>query len=101
MGKTAVGVIALLVGLVGGTFLGGSLIGGTMAGAGAGAGLSTGICSTVQAAQELEYLTAEQVYEVLNRAADDLAGGTAARGEEIVGSAVACSEVIKNLQQGS
>jgi len=100
MSKTALGAIALLVGLAGGTLVGGSLIGGAAAGVGAGVGLSAGICSTVQAAEELEYLTAEQVDEVLSQAAMDLSGKTElADGETIVGSSAACTDVIARLQK--
>ena len=102
MGKTAIGVIALLVGLVGGPLIGGSLIGGAAMGAGAGVGLSAGICSTLQAAQELNYLSDTQVDEVLSQAAMDLSGKTElAEGEEIVGSSAACAEVMAKLQQAA
>lgn len=98
MGKTAIGVIALIVGLVGGTLVGGSLIGGAAMGAGAGVGLSAGICSTVQAAQDLNYLSDAQVDEVLSQAAKDLSGKTElAEGEEIVGSSAACADVMTKL----
>lgn len=98
MGKTAIGLIALAIGLIGGTVIGGSLIGGALAGAGAGVGLSAGICSTVSAAEDLGYLTAEQVDEVLSRAATNLSGSSdLAVGDEIVGSSDACAEVMQNL----
>lgn len=102
MGKTAIGLMALLVGAVGGTLIGGSFVGGAMAGAGAGVGLSAGICSTVKAAEELDYLTGEQVDEVLNQAAADLSGHTElSEGETIVGSSAACADVMTELRQSS
>lgn len=102
MSKTAVGVIALIVGLVGGTLVGGSLIGGAAMGAGAGVGLSAGICSTVQAAQELDYLTDTQVDEVLSQAVMHLSGKTElAEGEEIASSSAACADVMAKLQQAA
>ena len=100
MSKTSIGIIALIAGLLIGVVGGTSLLGGAMMGAGVSTGLSTGICSTVQAAQELQYLTAEQVDEVLSQAAADLSGkAKLSAGEEIVGSAAACAEVMAKFEQ--
>jgi hypothetical protein len=99
MGKFAIGIIALIVGLIAGVLIGGPLIGGAMAGAGAGVGLSAGICSTVGAAQELNYLTGEQVDEVMERAAEDISAEPIADGQQIVGSAAACRDVMANLKK--
>ncbi|WP_369025835.1 hypothetical protein [Qipengyuania sp. RANM35] len=104
MSKTVVGILAFVAGLAGGAFLVAPLIGGTMVGVGAGVGLSTGICSTAQAAQELGYLTPGQLDEVLNKAAMDLSGkAEIPEGEKAANSAAACKEVmdrIANAKEG-
>ncbi|WP_226700272.1 hypothetical protein [Qipengyuania gaetbuli] len=98
MSKTVVGIIAFIVGILGGVFLAAPLVGGTMAGVGAGVGIATGICSTAQAAQELGYLTPEQLDEVLNKAAMDVSGKTEIpEGEEVANSAAACEKVMAEL----
>lgn len=99
MGKLLIAVIALVVGAVGGAFLGSSLLGGAMMGAGVGAGLSAGICSTVKAAQEEGLLTAEQVDQVMGRAAKDVAAwsGGAELGS-VAGSAAACNAALARLK---
>lgn len=98
MSKAVVGILAFVVGLVGGAFLVAPLIGGAMVGFGAGAGLSAGICSTAQAAQELGYLTPEQLDEVLNKAAMDLSGQTEIpEGEKAANSAAACKAVMDHI----
>jgi hypothetical protein len=99
MGKLAIGIVALLVGLFGGVLVGGPLIGGAMAGAGAGVGLSAGTCMTVRAAQELGYLNDEQIDEVMERAAKDISGSDVAKDQQIVGSAAACRDVMENLEK--
>jgi hypothetical protein len=100
MSKALVGVIALLIGLAIGAFGALTFGGGIMAGAGAAAGLSTGICSTIRAAQEEGFMTAEQVDRVLTRAAQDLSGKTELpAGQEIVGSAAACEKLFARLRE--
>ncbi|MDK3074294.1 hypothetical protein QO034_14375 [Sedimentitalea sp. JM2-8] len=98
MGKIVLALICLVVGLFIGTMFGGALIGGSAAGIGIATGLGAGVCSTVQAAQDEGIMTPEQVDQVLNRAAADLAAmsgtGTPAA---IVGSAAECSEVLARL----
>ena len=74
MGKLSVAVISLLIGLVLGAVGGVSLGGGAFAGAGVAMGLGTGICSTVQAAQQLGVMTPAQVDEVLAQAARNSSG---------------------------
>lgn len=102
MNKIMVGLIGLVVGAVGGAIVGGSLIGGTAAGIGIGTGLSAGICSTVQAAQEEGLLTAEQVDQVLVRAAADMAGAEGLpEGTSIVGGAAECAEVMETLKSAA
>ena len=99
MSKVLVGLISLIVGAAGGAIVGGSLIGGTAAGIEIRTGLSAGICSTVQAAQEKGLLTAEQVDQVLVRAAADMAGSDGLpEGTSIVGGAAECAEVMETLK---
>lgn len=87
-------VIGLLVGGLGGTLLGG----GAMMGAGAASGLSIGVCSTVQAAQQLELLTPQQVDDVLHQAAHNISGNAAIPDEQkLVGSAATCDELMAKL----
>ena len=98
MSKTLVGFLALIIGLIVGAFGALTVGGGAMMGMGAATGLSTGICSTVKAAQEEGLMTAEQVDQVLNRAARDLsASEQLPEGEEVVGSAAACEEFLARL----
>lgn len=102
MGKVVFGLIGLVVGVVLGTMFGGALIGGSAAGIGVATGLSAGICSTVQAAQEEGLLTAEEVDQVLNRAATDsaaMAGGETPA--TIIGSAEECEGVMDRLRAAS
>jgi hypothetical protein len=98
MGKLLIGLVGLIIGAVGGALFGGAVIGGTAAGVGIATGLSAGICSTVTAAEEEGLLTAEQVEQVLARAASDAA---AAAGEEtpgtMVGSSDDCAMVMDQL----
>jgi hypothetical protein len=102
MGKAVLAIISLVVGLVVGAWGGVNIGGGTMMGAGVATGLSSGICATVQAAQEEGIMTAEQVDQVLNRAAQDLSGKTALPdGEQMIGSADQCAEFMSKLMAGS
>jgi hypothetical protein len=95
MGKTLIGLLGLVVGLIGGAVVGGSLLGGAATGVCIATGLSAGICSTVTAATEEGLLTEEQVAQVLTRAATDL-GGMAEAGE-LVGSTADCERVMQEL----
>jgi hypothetical protein len=99
MGKTGVGVIALIVGLAAGAIGGLSLGGGAMMGAGAASGLSMGVCTTVQAAQDVGTLTPAQVDQVLTRAASNLSGKQRLpEGAGVLGSSKACADYLaKNL----
>ncbi|MBX7492660.1 hypothetical protein K3163_05515 [Qipengyuania sp. 1NDW9] len=97
MGKVGIALLFGVLGLLGGALLIGPLIGGAMMGAGAGSGLTLGTCSTVKAAQELGYLTPEQVDETLTRAAEDMGGQALAEDQQIVGSAAACDEALANI----
>ncbi|MGE5153700.1 MAG: hypothetical protein ACM3ST_06760 [Bdellovibrio bacteriovorus] len=100
MSKVLIAVIALVIGLALGGFGALTLGGGMMAGVGAAAGLSAGICSTVRAAQDEGFMTAEQVDRVLTRATQDLSGRTELpAGQEIVGSAAACEKVLARLRE--
>jgi len=89
MSKLLIGLGGLVVGAVAGALFGGAVIGGTAAGVGIATGLSAGICSTV---------TAEQVDQVLNRAAADVAAAAGTvNPEAMVGSADECVTVMDSL----
>ncbi|QJF50254.1 hypothetical protein [Roseobacter ponti] len=99
MGKALIGIVCLVLGLVLGTVFGGAVVGGSAAGIGIATGLGAGICSTVRAAQEEGIMTAEQVDQVLNRAAADLAAASGADApESVVGSAGECDAVLERLR---
>ena len=102
MGKLVTGIVGLVVGLMVGSFVGGAMKIGAAAGVGVATGLSAGICSTVEAAQQEGLLTSEQVDQVLNRAARDMAATVydAEETEEIVGSAGECDAVMSRLREG-
>jgi hypothetical protein len=99
MGNIIIGLVGLIVGAVLGAFIAAPVMSGAAAGVGVATGLSAGICSTVQAAQEEGLLTAEQVDQVLTRAAADmsaLAGETAP--EDVVGGLDDCAAVMERLR---
>ncbi|MCJ2178588.1 hypothetical protein [Novosphingobium album (ex Hu et al. 2023)] len=96
MGKLGIGLASLVVGVLAGALGGVSLGGGAMAGMGVATGMSAGICSTMQAAQQLGFLTAKQVDQVLNKASQDLAGKEELQPDEkAIGSAVACAQFME------
>jgi hypothetical protein len=96
MGKT---IITLIIGLVIGGMGGLVFGGGVGAGAGIATGLSAGICSTVTAAEELGIMTAEQVDEVLTKAALDATGQASLTDDQkIVGSKAQCDEFMATLR---
>ena len=100
MSKTLVAVISLVFGLILGGIGGTTLGGGAMAGMGVAAGLSTGICTTTQAAQDLGIMTPEQVDEVLKKASQNVSGTTdLPEGHEIAGSAEKCDEFLVKLRE--
>jgi hypothetical protein len=102
MGKTLIGILGLIVGIVIGAFGGLNLGGGAMMGTGVAAGLSAGVCATVQAAQEEGLLSAEQVDQVLGRAAADLSAAASLPPEEkMVGGAADCAAVLETLKAGA
>lgn len=70
-----------------------------MAGLGAATGIATGICSTVRAAQELEFLTPEQVDAVLARAAKDAGGDASEESQTAMGSAKACDDYLETMRK--
>ena len=102
MGKSLIGVAGLIIGLVVGGVFGGAIMGGTAAGIGIATGASAGICMTVQAAEEEGLLTAEEIDQVLARAAADAAAlsGADAPGE-IVGSSEDCTEVLQRISESA
>ena len=93
MGKVLFGVLGL------GVFLVAPVMTGAAAGVGIATGLSAGICATMQAAQEEQLLTSDQIDQVLNRAAADMAAlsGKVAP-EEMVGGIDGCAEVMERLR---
>ena len=96
MGKT---IITLIIGLVIGGMGGLVFGGGVGAGAGIATGLSAGICSTVTAAEELGIMTAEQVDEVLTRAALDVSGEASLPDDQtMVGSKAQCDDFMAQLR---
>lgn len=102
MGKAVILIVGLVIGFLGGTVLGGSLIGGAATGVGIATGMSAGICSTVQAAQEEGLLTAEQVDQVLTRAAADLSDLSGdGDADKIVGGSDDCENVLKQLREAT
>ena len=98
MGKAVIGIIGLVIGAVLGIVFGAPLMMGTAAGLGVASGLNAGICATVQAAQDEGLLSAEQVDQVLTRAATDI---VAVQGleleEDILGSSAHCEKVMADL----
>jgi len=104
MGKTLIGIVALVVGLIVGG-LGGAVLGvGSGAGVGIATGLSAGACGIVRAAQAEGFLTDEQADQVFNRALADLralAPDAEAGAEQIVGSAADCEAVLARLREAA
>lgn len=98
MSKILLSLAALVVGIVIGAVAALSLGGGAMMGVGVGTGLSSGICVTVEAAQQEGVMTPEQVDQVLARAARNAAGGSLPEGTQIAGSAAQCEEVLAKLR---
>jgi len=102
MGKALLAVVALVVGVVIGAVGAMGLGGGAMMGAGVATGLSAGICATVEAAQEEGIMTAEQVDQVLQRAARDIGGSVELPpGEGMVSGAEECAAVMEQLRAGA
>ena len=100
MGKALFGIIALVIGLIIGVAFGGALTSGAAAGIGIATGLSAGICSTVTAAQEEGLLTAEQVAQVLTRAAADM-GAEVPDGTGLVNNAEECAGILDKLRSAA
>ncbi|MCA8879312.1 MAG: hypothetical protein KDA73_04975 [Rhodobacteraceae bacterium] len=99
MGKVGVGLLGLILGLVIGIFVAMSIGMGALLGVGAGTGLATGICAVVHAAQQEGLLTADQVNQVLARAARDLSGSADSSDvSELAGSAASCDALIARFQ---
>lgn len=93
-------LIGLVVGAVIGAFGAMTLGGGAMMGAGAAAGLSTGICSVVEATRQSGLLTAEQIDQVLAKAAENMSGQPLPEGTAIAGSVAQCEQVMKDMRAG-
>ena len=102
MGKAVIGIIGLVIGTVLGIVFGAPLMMGTAAGLGVASGLNAGICATVQAAQDEGLLSAEQVDQVLTRAASDIAAVQGLELEEdILGSSAHCEKVMADLAEAA
>ncbi|WP_050927630.1 hypothetical protein [Aestuariivita boseongensis] len=99
MGKAVLSVVFLIIGLIIG-LLGSGFVGGAAMGVGVATGASSGICMTLQAAQEEGLINDEQVDQVLNRAAANFAelSGDAAP-SEVVGAASDCASVLEKLRK--
>lgn len=100
MGKAIIGILALIVGFVGGAILGGGALTGVATGVGVATGLSAGICATVSAAQEEGLLNDEQIAQVLARAAADM-GGEVPEGTELVNARQDCEGVMAKLRDAA
>lgn len=100
MGKVAISIISLIVGIVIGGAGAMTIGGGLMAGIGAATGLSGGICMTIEAAQDLGLMNDEEVDQVLTKATENLSGVSEIPDDQkIVGSAAQCQEVMAKLRQ--
>lgn len=102
MSKTVLAILSLIIGLAVGAYGGLSLGGGAMMGIGVATGLSSGICATVQAAQEEGIMTAEQADVVLARAAKDLSSkASIPEGDQMVGTATRCDAFMAKLKNAA
>jgi hypothetical protein len=102
MAKLVFGIVGLVIGMVIGIVVVAPIATGVGAGMGVATGISAGICSTVVAAQEEGIMTAEQVDQVLVRAARDMAGrAELPEGDRIVGSAAECDAVMARLRDAA
>ena len=97
MGKAIIGIVALIVGFVGGAVLGGGALTGMATGAGVVTGLSAGICATVTAAADEGLLTDEQIGQVLARAATEM-GGDVPADADLISSREQCADVMERLR---
>ncbi|MDW4496566.1 hypothetical protein R5H30_01125 [Sulfitobacter sp. D35] len=100
MNKALVAILSLVVGMVLGYMGSAAMIGGA-AGAGIAVGLSSGICAVTRAAEEEGLLTTDQIDQVMQRAATDLAelSGNTAEGE-ISNTSESCDAVFEKLRAG-
>jgi hypothetical protein len=98
MGKLIIGLVIGLVAGAGGALL---LGGGALTGIGVATGLSAGICSTIEAAQDIGVMTAEQADAVLTAAAEKLSGTDSVEGGDVVGVAAECEQVMQSLTEAA
>ena len=99
MGKITIAIISLVIGIVIGG-VGAMTIGGGLMGIGVATGLSSGICMTIEAAEELGLMNDEQVAQVLTKATENISGVTELpEDQKIVGSAEQCKEVMAKMKQ--
>lgn len=97
--------LLVVVGMVLGGALSLLLASGALTGLGAGAGIVTGLkagaCLTVEAAKDKGYVTSEQVDELLNAAAAQIAGEKLANETLLTGGDAACQKVVEELKQAA
>jgi len=99
MGKFVIALITLVVGMLIGGFGALTFGGGAMMGVGLGTGLTTGVCMTVQAAEDLGLMTPAQVDQVLTRAAENLAGHVDASDEfKTTDTSAECKEFLAKFK---
>lgn len=91
-------------------FLGGLIFGGVLSffvgtGVGAGVGIVTGVkagaCFAVESAKDLGFITAEQVDEVLNAAAKQIASEDVTEESALTGTDAACEKVVAELKDAA
>jgi len=104
-GETVKSFLLVVVGMVLGGALSLLLASGTLTGLGAGAGIVTGLkagaCLTVEAAKDKGYVTSDQVNELLNAAAAQIAGEKLANEILLTGGDAACQKVVEELKQAA
>lgn len=100
MGKLAYGIGGLVVGLITGGYGALNLGGGAMMGAGAAVGLETGICMVVEAAEQSGLLSAEQIDEILARAAENASGAELPEGSDLAETAAQCGDFLARMRAG-
>jgi hypothetical protein len=97
MSKLAVGLLALVLGIVIGAFGAMRLGGGAALGAGIGTGLAAGICSVVEAGKATGLLTDEAIGTILARATSDF-GEIVPEGTDLSKVAADCVGTMAKLR---
>jgi len=98
-------VLLVILGAVLGGALSLILASGALTGIGAGAGIITGLkagaCLTVEAAKGKGYIAGEQVDDLLNAAATQIAGEILAKEPLFEGGDAACKKIVEELKQAA